>query len=319
MARPKSNEHATREALTPRGAAARAALLQQVGAEVVRFQEASNRVDTVAARLLGVDRRDLPVLTLLLFGGPAGVAQLAGATLTEGRTTRDMVSRLELAGYVRRRGGAPGGLFEVTEHAREWIAQLWDPLAASGPAMFQRCSLRDLRLVARVLGQGSRIQESHAYALLQRFDEPGTERPAHRRGGLSPAALHRVQLFIESNLHRPLRARELADRAGLSQAHFARAFRATVALTPRAFVEQQRIARARELVETTGRPLADIAGATGFVTQSRLTSAFKRAVGFTPGVLRRATQTQKSDPDAPTRPNALGRKASDRERGLGRR
>jgi transcriptional regulator GlxA family with amidase domain len=34
------------------------------------------------------------------------------------------------------------------------------------------------------------------------------------RGGLSPAALRRVQLFVEANLARPLHLRDLAERAG---------------------------------------------------------------------------------------------------------
>jgi AraC family transcriptional regulator len=262
------------------------ALADEVGAEVVRFQEASNSVDTVAAAILAVDRRDLPCITLLLFGGPATLTQLADTLRMSLGATRDLVARLELAGYARRQS-ASHEVLELTEHARAWIARIWEPLRESGQKMLARFSSRELAVVANVLRTSSDIQEAHATALLRLIQEPKTSGPRHRRGGLSPAALRRVQLFVESNLERPLHMADLARRAGLSEFHFARAFRTSMGMTPRSFLEQQRIARARTLIENTDRTLADIALATGFGTQSHLTTAFRRAVGFTPAVYRR--------------------------------
>jgi AraC family transcriptional regulator len=42
----------------------------------------------------------------------------------------------------------------------------------------------------------------------------------------------------------------------------------------------------RRLIELM-QPLADVAAANGFATQSRLTSTFRRRTGFTPGEYRR--------------------------------
>jgi len=81
------------------------ALVDQVGSEVVRFQEVSNTVDTVAAAILAVDRQDLPCVPLLLFGGPATTRRLAESLQIPLGTARDVVARLELAGYARRRPG----------------------------------------------------------------------------------------------------------------------------------------------------------------------------------------------------------------------
>ena len=58
-------------------------------------------------------------------------------------------------------------------------------------------------------------------------------------------------------------------------------------MTPRAFVEERRIERAKQLLIESDQPIASIAVDTGFGTQSRLTSVFKRQTGFTPGVYRR--------------------------------
>ena len=77
------------------------------------------------------------------------------------------------------------------------------------------------------------------------------------------------------------------NSAALSPYHFARAFKTSVGMTPRAFVEQRRIERAKQLLTESDRSIASIAVDTGFGTQSRLTFVFKRQVGFTPAVYRR--------------------------------
>jgi AraC family transcriptional regulator len=264
-------------------------LVEEVGSEVVRFQEASTAVDAAAAALLGVDQRDLPCLTLLLFAGPTTVTAITGAIGLGLAAARNALARLELAGYVQR-DVENAGAWTVTAHAYGWIARVWEPLRASGPAVLGKYSLRQLRLVIEVLRKATAIQEAHAARLRRQLDSPRGRQPGHSRGGLSPAARRRVELFIESNLQHPLRAVDMARRAELSIAHFSRAFRASTAMTPRTYLEHRRLARARQLVEGSDRSLADIAAATGFGTQSRMTAAFRRRIGFTPGVLRRARQ-----------------------------
>jgi AraC family transcriptional regulator len=255
---------------------------------VVRFQEASNTVDTVAAAILAVDRRDLPCLTLLLFGGPASPSQVADVLKMPISNARDIVARLELAGYVRHNLEPRDARVELTEHAREWIAKIWEPLRLKGHEVLAQFSNRDLEVLWKVLRASSDLQESQAGELARMLQQPRSSHPRHQRGGLSPAALRRVQLFVESRLDQPLHMADLAARAGLSVSHFARAFRTTTAMTPRAFVEQRRVARAKALIDETDHPLADIAAETGFVTQSHFTTAFRRAVGFTPAVYRRS-------------------------------
>ena len=273
------------------GKTVRSTLTVQVGDEIVRFQEASNTVDQVAASILRLDRGDLPCLTLLLFGGPSTATELARALGLPLGVLRDVLARLEMAGYLRRSPAVGGGLrVELTPHAREWIDRIWEPLRLRGAEMLARFSSGDLALMLRVLRQATQVQEAHIADLRSWLDEPAATRKSHQRGGLSPAALRRVQLLVEANIDRPIHMADLAARAGLSVHHFGRAFRTSTGVTPHAFVEQRRIERARTLIDGTSEPLADIAAATGFATQSHLTTAFKRVTGFTPAAYRRGRQ-----------------------------
>ena len=270
-----------------RSAESVAALSAQVGDEIVRFQEASKTVDQIAATILRLDQQDLPCMTLLLFGGPATAQQLAGALRLALSALRDIVARLEMAGYARRSAAPGGAQIELTPHAREWIDRIWEPLRHRGVEMLAAFSQEELSLIVQVLRAAREVQERHITDLRRWLDEPATARRSHQRGGLSPAALRRVQVFVEANIDRSIHIRDLAGRAGLSVHHFGRAFRTSTGATPRAFVEQRRIERARALIDNTEQALAEIAAATGFATQSHLTTAFRRATGFTPAAYRR--------------------------------
>jgi AraC family transcriptional regulator len=58
-------------------------------------------------------------------------------------------------------------------------------------------------------------------------------------------------------------------------------------MTPRAFVEERRVERAKHLIKESDLSLADVAAGCGLGTQSRLTTTFKRRTGFTPAEYRR--------------------------------
>ena len=151
-----------------------------------------------------------------------------------------------------------------------------------------RYPTRELAAIATCLRQATNVQENRTKrvrAWLRRPSSPA--RRPHLRGGLSPAALRRVQVFVEANLARPIHLNDVTARAALSPYHFARAFKKTAGLTPRAFIEHRRIELAKRLLTSTTDSLADVGVETGFGTQIRLTTVFKRRTGFTPGQYRR--------------------------------
>jgi AraC family transcriptional regulator len=254
----------------------------------VGFQEESAAVDDLAAQILAVHRSDLACLTMLLFGGAASVDQLAAALHVRRGAITATIGRLELAGYARGRRDADAVRIELTDHARWWIDRIWGPLREEGGRLLGTYSTRDLAVMSTFMVKAREVQERQIRRLRRWLELPSSPaRRTHLRGGLSPAAMRRVQIFVEANLGRRIRLTDLAGRAGLSLHHFARAFRTSADMTPREFVEERRVERARQLMSEPHRSLADIAVECGFGTQSRLTTRFKRRTGFTPAAYRR--------------------------------
>jgi AraC family transcriptional regulator len=261
--------------------------MQSIGRNVSRFQDSSYAFDDVAAEILALDRRDLTCMTMLLFGGPATASELAAALHLQRGLVTTTLERLQLAGYARFEPGK-GSRVELTEHARTWIERIWAPLRADGQRLLEVYPVQQLTFIDRFLQQVCDVLEAQTRQLRTWLAMPSsTAKRSHLRGGLSPAALRRVQLFVEANLGRTMHIHDLAARAALSPYHFARAFKTSAGMTPRAYVEHRRIEQAKQLLTTSSQPLAQVAVETGFGTQSRLTSTFKRRTGFTPGEFRR--------------------------------
>lgn len=266
---------------------ARAALSQSIGRAVSRFQDSSNAFDDVAAEILALDRRDLACMTMLLFGGAASAEELAGALHLQRGIVATTLERLQLAGYARFAPGN-GSRIELTEHARTWIERIWAPLRADGRRLLEVYPVPQLAILASFMQQACDVLEAQTRQLRTWLETPSSQaKRSHLRGGLSPAALRRVQLFVEANLGGTIHLHDLAARAALSPYHFARAFKTSAGVTPRTYVEQRRIEQAKRLLTESTQSLAQVAMDVGFGTQSRLTSTFKRRTGFTPGEYRR--------------------------------
>ena len=96
----------------------------------------------------------------------------------------------------------------------------------------------------------------------------------------------RVLDYIEADIAEPLRLAELAATAELPLLRFVRSFTKVVGLTPHAYVMERRLQHARRMLIGSKTSLAEIAVACGFVHQSHLGVALKRAIGLTPRQLR---------------------------------
>ncbi|TCO53179.1 GlxA family transcriptional regulator [Actinocrispum wychmicini] len=96
-------------------------------------------------------------------------------------------------------------------------------------------------------------------------------------------------------LHLPLTQADLADHARMSLRTFARRFRDEVGTSPGRWLIQQRVARARELLESSDLPVDRIAGQVGFATGTSLRQHLRNTIGVSPLTYRRTFRVSTPD------------------------
>lgn len=107
---------------------------------------------------------------------------------------------------------------------------------------------------------------------------------------LSVARERRAIEYVEANIGKTIRLKDMAAAAALSVFHFSRAFKQSTGMSPARFVTARRVRAAQVLLTISEKPLVEIALECGFASQSHMTQAFKRLVGVTPGVYRAASR-----------------------------
>lgn len=95
-------------------------------------------------------------------------------------------------------------------------------------------------------------------------------------------SIARAREFLCANLDRKITLKDAAGVAGVSQYHFLRQFKRAIGIPPHVFRTQQRIERARTLLQQ-GLPFVEVAHLTGFTDQSHFGNTFKQFMGATPG------------------------------------
>ena len=110
------------------------------------------------------------------------------------------------------------------------------------------------------------------------------EAPVPRRAQDGTAATRQWAL---QRLHEPLALADLAQHARMSLRTFARRFTDEVGLSPGRWIVQQRLARARHLLESSDLPVDEIAGHVGFATGTSLRQHLHAAIGVSPLTYRR--------------------------------
>jgi AraC-like DNA-binding protein len=107
--------------------------------------------------------------------------------------------------------------------------------------------------------------------------------------GYSPAIV-KVMDWLALHLDENVSVSDLADVAGLSPSHFRRGFHREVGSSPRDYVTQMRLERAKRLLAETDRTITEMAFELGFSTSAYFTAVFHRVTGMTPTQFRRRTQ-----------------------------
>ncbi len=109
-----------------------------------------------------------------------------------------------------------------------------------------------------------------------------TKRSAPITGGLSPKITTMVCDYMQANFHRQVYLAELATLAQLSEYHFCRMFKRSMAQTPQAYLLAVRIEQVKLRIANNQQSIAETALQCGFSNQSHMGRYFKKIVGLSP-------------------------------------
>jgi AraC family transcriptional activator FtrA len=120
--------------------------------------------------------------------------------------------------------------------------------------------------------------------------------PTHRDGGQAQfipaplpeqgAALGKLLEWMRRRLDQPLPLAELAEHARMSERTFLRRFEEATGCSPKQWLTQERLARARELLEGSQWPVERIADACGYGSADTLRHHFRRVLKVSPARYR---------------------------------
>ncbi|MGF6089162.1 AraC family ligand binding domain-containing protein [Pseudomonas sp. 18173] len=220
-----------------------------------------------------------------------------GAEHLAGSGTLVLINPDEL--HTGHKGTEDGWLYRAfypdSEQILSLLAEL--DLPTHNPPAFGATLYRDQDLVSGFC-QLHRLLESPATALQQQTAWRELmlsllQRHAAVPDAAKPGKEHRAVSLAKELLHAQLAAppslETLAAAVNLSPFHFARVFRRATGMPPHTWLMQQRIARARGLLQSGCLPL-EVATQLGFADQSHLSRQFKQVYGVGPGAYRTARQ-----------------------------
>lgn len=122
--------------------------------------------------------------------------------------------------------------------------------------------------------------------------------PPHRDGGQAQY-IHRpvpdpqvpgtaaARAWALDRLHEPIQLRDMAEQEAMSVRTFTRRFREETGISPGQWLAQQRVERARHLLESTGLSMDRVARDSGFGTAQSMRQHLQSALGVTPTAYRR--------------------------------
>ncbi|MEV4896468.1 MarR family transcriptional regulator [Nonomuraea sp. NPDC055795] len=142
--------------------------IEAVARAVHDLQDATDLIDELAARRLGVNRTDVRCLSRLTARGPLTASELAaGAGLTGGAATTaiDRLERAGLAERVRDTADRRRVLVHLSERGRAAVEEVWGPIAAEAQAGLRRYTVAELEVVETFLRLALLNQTRHAERL----------------------------------------------------------------------------------------------------------------------------------------------------------
>jgi len=148
----------------------RAALIDELGRAVVRFQDATQRYDEAVGEIFGLGPTERLCLSFLWDGPKTASAIARQVRLTPAAVTA-LVDRLEKRGFVRRTPDPNDRrkvLVEAGEETIKVTADAYLPMRDRGAEILAKYSEAELRTVIAVMNDTLRVQDEATAELLKR-------------------------------------------------------------------------------------------------------------------------------------------------------
>ncbi len=111
------------------------------------------------------------------------------------------------------------------------------------------------------------------------------------RTGGSQSSRNAIQdslLWIDGHLSEKITLEKVSREVYLSPIYFRNLFEKTVGMSPNIYVQKRRVERAKQMLSTTDKSLAEIADHCGFSSQAYFGKVFKSSTGLSPNAYRTA-------------------------------
>jgi DNA-binding MarR family transcriptional regulator len=145
-------------------------LVTAIGVATMRWQDATEAFDDAVGRLHGLNGAELRCLSFV-SQGPQTATAIANETALTPAAVTALVDRLESRGMVRRRRDASDRrkvLVEATDKTRQFVRNVYAPIAHAGAELLGRYSIDELTAVRRFLDDALALQRGMTRALVER-------------------------------------------------------------------------------------------------------------------------------------------------------
>ena len=145
-----------------------------------------------------------------------------------------------------------------------------------------------LSAVEAAMQMSDRLAKNRAYLdYFCRPEEPAPERPGERGDNERLGYVReRIEAYIEENYAQDLSLQSISQALNYSEAYFCKLFKQCFRVNFSAYLNDYRIAKAKELLSTTDLGVKDVSYACGYADSSYFARVFKRQTGQTPSDYR---------------------------------
>jgi len=154
-------------------------------------------------------------------------------------------------------------------------------------------SWHDLALF--IVARFTDVEEAMRLARLHLLDwhhvgqQPFAALTMHRQ--VSDALIARCQAWIAENYDRESPVTAMVQHSGLAERSFKRRFAKATGMTPLEYVHALRLEETKQMLETTDKPIEEIAQEVGYEDSSFFSRLFRRKVALTPAQYRKRFQS----------------------------